>query len=345
MTPPPPEPRFRSSDRTPWVVAGSALFLVVMITVGAMWFTSDGPDDTPPQAAPPPPSPSVNVSEIASADDEDPVRIITDEPTCPDWEPINTGLNTVLGNGWQGRDPAVPATEWSDQQRAQHRAVADAMRAAADKVVPLAKATPHRVMRELYGQTVAYWRAYADSVDAYRPPADHLARAATNGAEAVNAICAAIDFGAAGDRGPLVLPGPPPVPAVPLGDPNVPAKFIAGPSAFCNEWVAMVSDYANATREWRGRHDPNIPASYWSPEQRKLNDDVATTMQRNADRAQLLGLLSGNLVAADFAALSAHYRQAYALALPTYALPDTHLNNAALRLQALTNQSCQAVGK
>ncbi len=318
--------------------------VIVALTVTTLWLTRTTPQQAePPAAAVAPPSATFDRSEIASADDDDPVSIITDEPTCPEWEPINTALNTELRNGWTRRDVSVPASEWTGETAAQYRGVAAAMRTAADKTVALAKATPHRVMRELYGQSIAYWRAYADGVDDYRPPADHLARAAINAAESVNAICAAMDFGSAATRGPLVLPGPPPVPDVPLSDPSMPAKYIAGPSAFCNEWVAMVSDYANATRQWRDRHDPNIPARYWSPEQRTLSENTAVTMQQNADRTQLLGLLSGNLVAADFAALASHYRRAYALALPTYALPDTHLDNAALRLQALTNQACQAV--
>ncbi|MDG4669347.1 hypothetical protein [Mycobacterium sp. 236(2023)] len=345
MTSPSFGPRLPPSDRNDRIVGGSLLALVILITLTSVWF-SRGDQEQAQSAPAPPPSPTTqgfDTSEVASVHDEDPVTIVTDEPTCPDWEPINTALNNQLGNGWNQRDPLLPSSEWTDEQTSQHRAVADAMRAAADKTIPLAKATPHRVMRELYWQAIAYWRAYADRIDAYRPAADHQARAAINAAEAINAICAAIDFGAAGSRSPLVLPGPPPVPDVPLGDPSNPAKYIAGPSAFCDEWVAMVAEYATATGEWRQRNDPHIPASYWSPEQRALGDTVAATMQQNADRTQLLGLMSGNLVAADFAALASHYRRAYALSMPDLALPDAHLDNAALRLQALTNQACRAV--
>lgn len=339
----PTAPPFRPSDRNDRIVGGGALLLVVLITLTTLWFSRGDTEQAQPPSPAAPPAPTIAAFDVASADDKDPVSIITDEPTCPDWEPITTALDTAQANGWHQRNAALPATEWTNTQRDQYRAAAASMRAAADKTVTLAKKTPHRVMRELYGQAIAYWRTYADNIDAYSPPADHLARAATNAAETVNAICAAIDFGAAGARGPLVLPGTPPVPDVPIGDPSTPAKYIAGPSAFCDEWTAMVTQYADATRQWRESHDPNVPASYWSPEQRALADATAATMQQNADRTQLLGLLSGNLVAADFAALASHYRRAYALAMPDYALPDTHLNNAALRLHALTNQACQAV--
>ena len=344
MTLPPRRPTFGSSDRKDRIVGSGALLLAILITVTTLWVSRGGDQSPPPPDAPPPsPTATAEISEFASAHDDDPVTLLTREPTCADWEPINERLKTELANGWLERDPTVPGSAWTAAQREQHLEVARALRAAADNTAPLAKATPHRVMRELYGQLIAYWRSYADAVDRYRPPADHLALAATHAAEAINGICAAIDFGAAGDRSPLVVPGPPPVPDMPLGDPDTPTRYITKPSPFCSEWVTMVADYATATTEWRERHDPNVPARYWSPEQRKLADDVAGVMEQNADRAQLLGLLSGNLIAADFAALSAQYRRAYAAALPDFALPDIHLDNTALRLQALTNQACQAV--
>jgi len=343
MLPPPPHHWLRPQNRTTWAVGVVAVLLVLAVTVAMSVLGRSDREPAPPSAAPTSsPQTAVDVSAIASAHDDDPVAIITEDVTCTDWDSVLGALTTAQNNGWLQRDPAVPAGEWSTAQRRQHHEVAQAMREAADKSVVLAKETPHRVMRELYEAAIAYWRAYADGIDAYRPAVDHLARAATNAAESVNAICAAIDFGAADARAPLVLPGPPPVPEMSLGDPSAARPFIAGPSAFCAEWVAMVADYANGTREWRERHDPNIPAAYWSLEQRKLGDQTAAVMQRNADKAQLLGLLSGNLTAADFAALSAYYRRAYALAMPTHALPDTHLDNAALRLQALTSQACLA---
>ena len=37
----------------------------------------------------------------------------------------------------------------------------------------LAKLTPHRVMRELYEQFIAYARAYSDAVPTYTKPDNH----------------------------------------------------------------------------------------------------------------------------------------------------------------------------
>ena len=54
------------------------------------------------------------------------------------------------------------------------------MREAADQTVALARLTPHRVMRELYEQAIAYWRAYADAIPTYESVDDHLAGVAVS---------------------------------------------------------------------------------------------------------------------------------------------------------------------
>lgn len=324
-------------------LVGALLAVIVLITA-VLWISRGNSDHaSPPGTTAPPPSPPGKPEQIASTKDDDPVTIITEDRTCPDWEPITAALDIELRNGWHRRDPAIPRSEWTEDQRRQYESVAEAMRGAANETVSLARQTPHRVMRELYEQTIAYWRAYANSIRDYRPVADQLARAAASGVAAVKSICAAIDFGAASDRGPLVLPGPPPVPEDRLPDPGRPPRFLTESSPFCDEWISMTIEYAAQTREWRDRHDPNLPASQRPPELRQLGDTTARIMQQNADRTQLLGLLSGNLTAADFAALAAHYRRAFAVALPSYGLPDTHLDDAANQLQGLTDHACRAV--
>ncbi len=45
-----------------------------------------------------------------------------------------------------------------------YEAVGKAMRNAADQTVNLVKVTPHRVMRELYEQFIAYARAFTDNI-------------------------------------------------------------------------------------------------------------------------------------------------------------------------------------
>ena len=55
------------------------------------------------------------------------------------------------------------------QARAQYIAAGQSMRGAAAQTVGLVKLTPHRVMRELYQQFIAYARAYAERMPKYTP--------------------------------------------------------------------------------------------------------------------------------------------------------------------------------
>ncbi|PRC41774.1 hypothetical protein C6A85_000000113925 [Mycobacterium sp. ITM-2017-0098] len=333
----------RRQERARWILGGLALLVVVVVGVTALLVTRSDPAPTPPTAAPTPPAnPPVDTAAIASADDKGPVRFITEDPTCTDWGSINGTLAATQRNGWDRRDATVPAREWTTEQQGQYAAVAKAMLVAADETVELAKLTPHRVMRELYEQSIAYWRAYADAVPRYQPGDDYLALTAASAAGAIVSICDALDFGAAAGRSPIVLPGSPPAQLPPLGDPARPTRFISAPSPFCAEWTSMVSRFDEETKDWRDRADPNVPAVGWSPGQRRLYNDVVPAMQRNADRSQLLGLISGNVVAADFAALSAQYRRAFIGAIPTYGPSDAYLNTAASRLLSVTDRACRS---
>ena len=100
-----------------------------------------------------------------------------------------------------GRDPSIPLSDMVTQSTAPIQAVADAMRVAADQdVTELIKLTPHRVMRELYSQTVAYWRAYADRVPNTMPKDDHLAAVANSTSATLVWVCSAITYGSAAAR-------------------------------------------------------------------------------------------------------------------------------------------------
>jgi len=68
-------------------------------------------------------NPDVTNSEFASASDNGPITIITDDPTCDAW-------NTVAGESasvtdsvkWDDRDTGIPATAWTPDQRAMYDA-------------------------------------------------------------------------------------------------------------------------------------------------------------------------------------------------------------------------------
>ncbi|MCV7110609.1 hypothetical protein H7I55_06465 [Mycolicibacterium setense] len=281
-------------------------------------------------------------SDIASANDAGAVAVITEDPSCAAQHPVLNTWVDVAKNGWQSRDPSIPATDWTPEVRTQHEEVGQAMRSAADQLVPLVKLTPHRAMRELYEQFIAYARAYANSIPTYTPPADNLARATIAASEAIGYICAAIGYGSAAARGPLLPALSAPSEVASVGDPSDPQRFLTEPNPTCGEWAAAVTQFDEDTADWR-KTDPDIPASQWSPHQRALNDEVGPVMKQYASKLGSLGEQSGNSTWRDFAALSLQYRNAYVLALPTYTAADRYLNATSSRLNGMVKAACQAI--
>lgn len=281
-------------------------------------------------------------SDIASAADTGPVAVITDDPSCAAQSPILETFAAQQPKGWVDRDPAVLPDAWSPELRKQYEQVQGAMRSAADQFVPLTKVTPHRTMRELYEQFIAYSRAYADSIPTYTPRADYLARVSITAADAISRICAAVNYGSAAARGPLVPPIETPSENAPMQDPSNPDRFLENPNPVCTNWDSTLRQFQADTTAWL-KTDPDIPASQWTPEQKAINDEVAPIMERLATRMNELGEQSANPTLQDFAALSAQYRLAYVKALPTYTPADKYLASTSIRLAAMINSACQAV--
>ncbi len=170
---PPPGPPPRRGGKGKWILAGIAVLAVIAVTVVITVLvvgqdSGNSPSPTPTPTGGP-------TSDIASVNDKGPVTVITEDPTCASTTPILQTLADLQANGWDKRDPAVPASAWTPPVRSQFEAVGHGMRSAADQMVALAKRTPHRVMRELYEQFIAYSRAYADRIPTYTPPDDNFA--------------------------------------------------------------------------------------------------------------------------------------------------------------------------
>lgn len=329
---------------TRWVLGALVLVVVVVVTIAVTLLVTKSSSTTAVPATPSTPTPvEADTSDIASATDDGPVGVITDEPTCASWAPIADTYAAQADKGWNNRDPSVPATEWSTAQRAMYDEMAIAMRSAADETVALAKLTPHRVMRELYEQAVAYWRAYADAVPTYEPDDDPLGRVATAASNAVGTICSAINWGSAAARAPLVSPIPAPYGEGTLGDTDNPERFLTEEVPVCRDWIAAAQKFDNDTVEWF-RTDPNIPAAQWSPEQQATMERTALIMQSHADQIQNLGAQSLNSVFDDFASLATQYRRAFVQSFPTYTPADAHLANTAAELIATNSHACRATG-
>ena len=155
---PPPKKR---GNGWKWGLAALALLVVVGVTAAVtISVTKDRGDGDR--------APTADTFGLASADDKGPANIITEDPSCAAWAPINQTFVDVQRKGWDERDPSIPATEWTPEQRAHYEEVGRAARNAADQTVQLAKLTPHRVMRELYEQFIAYTRAYSDAIPNYK---------------------------------------------------------------------------------------------------------------------------------------------------------------------------------
>ncbi|MGV0781010.1 hypothetical protein [Mycolicibacterium sp. XJ775] len=293
-----------------------------------------------------PPSASASSAanpDIASANDTGPVAVILEDPSCKTRYPIASTLDSRTRNGWEKRDPGIPATEWTPEIRAQYDAAGQAFRDAADQLIPSAKLTPHRVMRELYEQFIAYARAYADSIPSYTPIDNNLAAVAIQASDTLSRICAAIDYGSAAARGPLVPALATPDEVAPVRGSADAQKLLTEPNPVCPKWNSALEQYFANSKSWN-EISPDIPGVEWSPEQRKINDDVVPVMRLLNTQLSALGRESGNPTLRDFADLGVQYRKAYLEALPTYTPADDNLVGVATRIANLVDSACKALG-
>ncbi|MBU8817741.1 hypothetical protein KL864_17725 [Mycolicibacterium goodii] len=310
------------------VVLAIALAVVVTVLVvrpDSGGSTADGRPDTK--------------SGLASARDTGPVEIITDDPTCDAWTTVlNEYSKVTKSNRWDDRDSSVPESAWTADQRAMYKSVGSAMTRAADQAANLMTKTPHRVMRVLYEQFVAYTREFVDRIPSYTA-ADHQLSAASNAAGAgIANICGAISLRSAQAVAPLV----PPVegPTVDVVDRAEPTKLLVEPNAVCGEWDSFVSKFNDDTATWRAI-DKDIPATEWTPDQRAINESAAQIMSASADEMVRLGRESQNPELEDIITLAAQYRRGFVIALPNYTSSDSYLELSATSLIRLVNAACK----
>jgi len=285
-------------------------------------------------------------SDVASANDKGPVGIITEDPSCAPWGPIINTLSGVEGKGWLSRDPSIPLGLWTPEVRAQYEAVGTAMRKAADQAVPLLKTTTHRVMRELYGQFIAYSRAYADSILVYTPNDDNLARAGSTAGNVISDVCSAISSGAAAARASLVPALAAPASTASVGDVLNPKRMFDTPDAACSDLTTALEQLsANpAYKSWLGT-DPKIPVGSWSPEQQTITDAVAPVMTATAEALEKSVQRSSNPVVQDIVQLGVQYQRTYIQALPTYQPDDQAIYTAGQRAAAVVRAACKYAAK
>jgi hypothetical protein len=288
--------------------------------------------------------PGQETAAVASAKDIGPVAVITDDPSCTAWTAINNSLANSGQGLWNDRDRSVPASAWTPKQRAQFLAAGQSIRGAAAQTIGLVKLTPHRVMRELYQQFIAYARAYSERIPKYTPADNNLAGAANSASSALGSICAAITDGSAAARGPLVSPSPPPSDIAPVGHLANPQPMLTNDNSVCSDWRSALDEFGKQTAAWQ-QMDPNVPSIYWNKEQKAVNYAVGPVMNSFAGKMEQLGRQSDNPVFQDIANLSAQYRRAFVTALPTYTPTDNHLANAANFTSTTILGACVAVAE
>ena len=328
-----------------WALVAVALIAVLGVIAGAtIYFTrADNSPGAVTAAVDPLKStggaPPAADGHFASAGDAAAVGIITDDPTCADWTGIDANLQAAEQTSWSGRDPSIPASEWTPSRRDSYDSVAAAMRTAADQTAALARQTPHRVMRELYEQTVAYLRAYADSLPTYTAVDDHLELTAAATRSALSSVCTSIGNGSAQRATSTAAGKPPTASPASTGDPT---PFLVPPTdPVCTQWHALVAKYTAGFAAWRAT-DAGVPAVQWSAAQRSVDDAVTPVMSAFADEADTLAGGTSNGVFQDFATLAAQYRRAYAAALPTYEPTDAALTKTASAATLALDEACTA---
>ena len=325
-----------------WFLGGLILVLVIGISVTTTLLLK-GDETGGTGTATSTPGISSAPSDIASANDTGPVSIITVEPTCTDYYAINNVVAKAQEKGWGGeRNSLGPEAQWSPEQRAHVDTATDAMSRSADQLVQLAKQTPHRVVRELYEQLIAFTRAYVAAVPNYTPEDNYLADAAINAGNTIASLCNAITRGAA----PLVTGVEPvrePTAPRPPGDPASPERFITAKDPTCEQWMARQAKFGSDTADWT-RYDSATPGSQWSPEERAANEAVFPIMSTYADEVEKAGRASGNPILEDFAVASAVYLRAFVGIGANYAPADSWISNVAFRFAGLIASACQAAG-
>ncbi|MFL0240829.1 hypothetical protein [Mycobacterium sp. SMC-17] len=339
---PSPAPAPQKKGPLKWILGAIALIAVIAVTAvvavscaGGNGSNNGGGGTTTSGSKP----------DIASANDTGPVSVITEDPSCAPWLPVNNIVGDAEKTDWGKRDVSVPASAWTPEIQSLYKSVGDAMRTAADQTVPLAKLTPHRVLRELYQQYIAYTRIFVDHIPTYTQADNNAHAVAATTASVINGICTAISSGSAATRGPLVSPADNPGQTAPIGSPSSPEIFMKSPDLQCLEWGRTLDELTSNPifADWL-KIDSNTPASGWSPQDKSTNDAVKPILSRAIDTYEQLTRKDSNPTAADFGTLAVQYGRAFVQGMPTYTSSDLNLYMVLLRAPAIITSACKAAG-
>ncbi len=342
----PRPPRRRTRRR--WALIGVALVLA-LVAVGVAVTLLGRDSGGRPIAATSPTTSTTTMPPAASAGDVGPVGLITEEPTCARWLAISPKWPIDPPTNTAGVSPVnLPRSSWTPQQQSVMQTMANNIRAEAGQTAVLANTTPHRVMRELYEQFVAYGVAFADAVAGnYVREDSGLLYSKNHLLDTLASVCVAMRGGAPAARSALVTAAPgAPSRVAPPQDPADPQRFVtASDVPACVGLESLTRNYAsNPTVTAWTDSDKATPASKWDPKQKALNDAVAPIMLTLADDVERATGPGNNPVMADFGTLFAQYERVFVKALPVYDPSDFQLEAVASGMLYMLAQACQTVG-
>lgn len=341
---PNPTPAPRKKRPLKWILGAIALIAVIAVTAVVAVSCVGGQGSNNGNGGGMPSSGSK--SDIASANDTGPVSVMTEDPSCAPWGPINDTLaDTTKNGGWTNRDTSIPASAWSPDIQTMYQTAAEAFRKSADQTVPLVKITTHRVIRELYEQYIAYLREFVNRVSTYTTNDNNLIATGVTFGMAITAVCQAITFGSAAARGPLVAAADTPSTRAPLGDPNAPIPVLTNRNPICANWNSAVDQFVgDPTYIAWNKEDPSVPAGKWTPQYKAENDAVKPALSRVSDAAERLGRESNTPTLDDFGTLAAQYGRAFIQAMGTYTSSDAYLFNVMWRTVGAVRGVCKVLG-
>lgn len=113
------------------------------------------------------------------------------DPVCAEWGPMATDYASKQAE-WSKGDPAVPASRWSAEERAENMSIIPVLRAQADDMRRLAEQAQDPVLRVLMQSQAAYQNAYAERLPVYEPGDQRLWQAAISFSSAVKSQCTAM---------------------------------------------------------------------------------------------------------------------------------------------------------
>lgn len=322
-----------------WILVGLALVAIIAVSIvgTVLVVRSDSGGDSGST-----PSAQNGNSEFASANDTGPANLITEDPTCASWAKIIEAYSAQAKSvGWSERDTSAPASAWTPNQRDMYTTVGKAITTAIEQTQRLITITPHRVMREVYQQFIAYGREFVGRIDSYAEKDSYISGTVDGLSSALSGVCSAINHKSAQAAAPLIAP--PAEPSAPSNpeDPNAGTPFLLDGNPVCSDWTAAVEKFDADTTDWRNT-DPSILAAQWTPEEKATVDAVIPLINAHSANLEALGRRSGSPVFEDIAVLSAQYQRAFANVLPNYATADFYLYRTAAFLSASINSACKA---